>query len=99
MPKLIRDNEGTYLMWCPGCKFYHGLAVDKPSENGSRWSFDGNMEQPTFSPSLLVKVQFTDPSMKTKVCHSFIRAGKIQFLTDCTHHLAGQTVDLPDIDM
>jgi hypothetical protein len=32
-----------------------------------------------------------------KRCHSFIRAGRIQFLGDCTHALAGQTVDLPDL--
>lgn len=31
-------------------------------------------------------------------CHSFIRDGRIQFLSDCTHALAGQTVDLPEID-
>jgi hypothetical protein len=30
------------------------------------------------------------------VCHSFVTDGKIQFLADCTHALAGQTVDLPD---
>lgn len=30
------------------------------------------------------------------VCHSFITDGRIQFLGDCTHELAGQTVDLPD---
>ena len=24
--------------------------------------------------------------------------GRIQFLGDCTHHLAGQTVDLPDFE-
>lgn len=30
------------------------------------------------------------------VCHSFVTDGRIQFLTDCTHALAGQTVDLPD---
>lgn len=30
------------------------------------------------------------------VCHSFVTAGQIEFLTDCTHALAGQTVDLPD---
>jgi Family of unknown function (DUF6527) len=35
---------------------------------------------------------------KCFVCHSFVTNGKIQFLTDCTHALAGQTVDLPDID-
>ena len=32
------------------------------------------------------------------VCHSFIRNGRIEFLSDCTHELAGQTVDLPDLD-
>ena len=32
------------------------------------------------------------------VCHSFITAGRVQYLGDCTHHLAGQTVDLPDWD-
>jgi hypothetical protein len=30
------------------------------------------------------------------VCHSHVRDGKIQFLGDCTHELAGKTVDLPD---
>lgn len=29
------------------------------------------------------------------VCHSFVTDGRIQFLGDCTHALAGQTVDLP----
>ena len=31
------------------------------------------------------------------VCHSFIRDGMVQFLSDCTHRLAGQTVELPDL--
>ncbi len=29
------------------------------------------------------------------VCHSFVTGGQIQFLADCTHALAGQTVPLP----
>jgi hypothetical protein len=29
-------------------------------------------------------------------CHSFVTDGRIQFLSDCTHALAGQTVELPD---
>lgn len=38
-----------------------------------------------------------DPiSFKCGICHSFVTAGRIQFLNDCTHELAGQTVDLPD---
>lgn len=31
------------------------------------------------------------------VCHSFIRDGMIEFLGDCTHHLAGKKVPLLDI--
>ena len=29
------------------------------------------------------------------VCHSFVTDGQIQFLGDCTHALAGQTVPIP----
>lgn len=32
------------------------------------------------------------------VCHSFVTNGRIQFLNDCTHGLAGQTVELPNIE-
>lgn len=35
---------------------------------------------------------------KLYICHSFITDGRIQFLDDCTHHLRGQTVDLPDLE-
>lgn len=27
-------------------------------------------------------------------CHTFVTDGRIQFLSDCTHELAGQTVDM-----
>ncbi len=30
----------------------------------------------------------------TPRCHTFIRAGRIEFLSDCTHELAGQTVPM-----
>ncbi len=29
------------------------------------------------------------------ICHSFVTEGKIEFLSDCTHNLRGQTVELP----
>lgn len=31
-----------------------------------------------------------------RVCHSFVTDGRIEFLSDCTHALAGQAVELPD---
>ena len=38
-----------------------------------------------------------DHGFKCSVCHSFVRDGQIQFLDDCTHALAGQTVPLQPI--
>jgi len=38
-----------------------------------------------------------NPGPECYICHSFIRDGKIQFLNDCTHKLAGKTIDLFEI--
>lgn len=35
---------------------------------------------------------------KTPRCHHYVRDGRIEFLSDCDHALAGKTVDLPDWD-
>lgn len=43
---------------------------------------------------------FGEPApFKCKQCHSFVADGRIQFLGDCSHALAGQTVDLPQIEV
>jgi len=31
-----------------------------------------------------------------EICHSWVTNGNIEFLSDCTHHLKGQTVELND---
>lgn len=36
-----------------------------------------------------------DCRWKCERCHSYVTDGRIQFLSDCNHKLAGQTVDLP----
>ena len=47
---------------------------------------------------LLLQADGRVKGAKDEICHSFIREGRIQFLNDCTHKLAGQTVDLLDIE-
>jgi hypothetical protein len=89
-PKLLRmtgtDGKVTgYLFWCPGCKEPHPYGVP-------RWSFNGDEAAPTFNPSLLVFDG--SPQHKTQ-CHLFLRDGRLEFLPDSQHELAGQTVDLP----
>jgi hypothetical protein len=77
---------------CPGCDDVHGVVVEAPGG----WGWDGSLERPTFTPSVLVRYEVSPPNQHlSTVCHSFVTDGRIQFLGDCTHALAGQTVDLP----
>jgi len=56
------------------------------------WEFDGNLDRPTLKPSLKLTQEW-----RKLICHSFVTNGRIQYLGDCTHAMAGQTVDLPEI--
>ena len=92
--KLRRLEGGRVAFWCPGCKQAHQITVD--CSRG--WTWNGDGDQPTFNPSVFVNAPgpFFNPSPDVPSCHFFVRNGHIQFLSDCTHALAGQTVDLPD---
>lgn len=91
----VEPAEGTIELGfeCPGCGCAHSFRIEGP---GPVWRFDGNMERPTFAPSLLVRGWINES--ENDRCHSFVRDGQIQFLSDCTHALAGQTVPLTPID-
>ncbi|ODN69584.1 DUF6527 family protein [Methylobrevis pamukkalensis] len=93
---LLRTAEGGRLLfWCPGCTCAHGVGVGEGS--GPRWGFNGDYDAPTFSPSILVTYNGADAGKDgapQAVCHSFVRSGQIEFLNDCSHDLAGQTVRL-----
>jgi hypothetical protein len=86
------EGERRVAFYCPGCECGHQIPV-----TGVRaWSWNGSMEKPTLKPSILVNRGSVNP--KVPQCHSYVTDGRIQFLGDCTHSLAGQTVDLPDWD-
>lgn len=73
-----------------------------PSIGAGGWTFDGNLDAPTFSPSVLHHAHggvVDGPNeFKPQVqCHYFIRAGRIEFCGDSRHALAGKTVDLPPL--
>lgn len=87
--KVVKLNTSAgpcYWFYCQGCKSGH--AFDK------RWTFNGDLEKPTFHPSLLVNQKSIVPNGVQ--CHSFVRNGRIQYLNDCDHDLKGTTVDLLD---
>lgn len=85
---IMAFEKGQYIFKCPGCKCLHVITVE--NNGGPCWTFNGDVNKPTFEPSLLCNQSFPDAR-----CHSFIRNGQIQFLGDCYHELKGQTVDIP----
>jgi hypothetical protein len=102
MKAMLRgvDDHGVtydYLMFvCPGCKAMgggsglHMLPVNTQVKSPS-WDWDGNLEAPTLSPSILTG------KGSPNICHSFLEAGVFQFLNDSTHPLASQFVPIPDL--
>ena len=95
--------------WCPGCEHIdaqgerqggtHMLPVNTQDEHPS-WTWNMSLTAPTLSPSILSRHDYwrgEGVPPRRFICHSFMRDGQMEFLSDCTHTLAGQTVPLPDL--
>lgn len=94
-------RSSTRLVFeCPGCGSLHAPNVE-PEGNVGPWSWNGSTDRPTLSPSVLIRWtrRPENAAPVDEVCHSFVRDGRIEFLSDCTHGLAGSTVDLPEIEV
>lgn len=98
LSNILRSVEGGGVMfWCPGCDRAHRVTVGEGG--GPRWGYNGDPQRPTFTPSVRVTYNGDDAGQDgapPAICHSFVADGRIQYLADCTHPLAGQTVDLPE---
>lgn len=101
MLTTVRDKEKVYQalkFCCPGCaaggpeeyEGLHMLPVNATEDIGKpSWDWDGNLEFPTLSPSILTQGYVR--------CHSYLQQGVFKFLSDCEHPLAGQHVPMPDL--
>ena len=98
MPRAIFKGERAQYVsiYCPGCRRPHTLGVRPNVSAGPSWEFDGNLELPTISPSIHANPPGQYHIKQFPICHSFVRAGRIEYLSDTTHALSGQTIDLPE---
>lgn len=113
MLRRVDDHGVIYeaLMFvCPGCQTpqmlsdgstytptgVHVLAVNSTTKQ-PQWTWDGNLEAPTLSPSILSRTAPFVDGAPQGVCHSYLKAGVFEFLSDCTHEFAGQHVPMPDL--
>jgi hypothetical protein len=89
-------HEATHLRICPPGPYANRVLpvmIGGTRKGTPNWTWNGDVEKPTLKPSIL-----TNGSEGMPRCHSFVTDGKIKFLNDCDHELAGQTLDLEEID-
>lgn len=80
MKVLIAGDKLEF--YCEGCGKTHVI--------NTTWQFNNDVENPTFSPSVLARID------NKSTCHSFVENGYIRYLDDCSHALANQTKKLLD---
>jgi hypothetical protein len=81
--------------WCPGCEEIHGVEVD--NRNKPCWSWNENVDKPTYGPSVLHFTTDPETRQRETLCHYFVNDGMIAFCGDCPHKLAGHTVAIPPL--
>jgi hypothetical protein len=107
---VLRIVQGGRLsFWCAGCNEAHGIPVNQPGGWKFNGDYERPTFEPSILVTWAHPKGHTNknpapigfPSQKDRPdlwteerCHSFVRAGHIQFLGDCTHALAGKTVPL-----
>lgn len=104
--RVVEEAGRQYLwIWCAGCQTHHRAVV-----SAGGWAWNRSVDRPTLTPSVRVSGTRmpTDAEaerilagervdLERTCCHSFVTDGRIRYLDDCTHALAGQTVDLEPI--
>lgn len=83
-----QNDRHYWWFWCPACGFIHQL--------DERWKVGGTPESPTVEGSYLQYGSEADLEAMPR-CHLFIRDGQLQYLSDCSHSMAGQTIPMPDL--
>lgn len=106
--KLNRLADGTVLYKCP-CGDTHAIndkrwqvsgSEERPTFSPSVLVTTGHYVGGGRSAECWCTYNRAHPDRQASFtcyrCHSFVRDGQVQFLADCTHPLAGQTVPLED---
>jgi hypothetical protein len=80
----LTNKPGWYVFYCPGCEDNHTIFAGAGGH-----TLKGSNFNPTIKPSVLYESKNHDIR-----CHAWVTNGRIRFLHDCTHRLAGKTVNL-----
>jgi hypothetical protein len=85
---FLWQRGGNYLHWCPGCKCGHHYPTNQTG--GPSWDFNGNVQSPSFNPSMLIYIPARGDRPQKSICHYYLTNGVINYQSDCEHALAGR---------
>lgn len=85
------DKIVGYYFDCPGCDHAHIFYTGNTT--GPNWKFNGDVNNPTFTPSLM-----NDKDRPERRCHLIMTDGKINYCNDCYHDLSGKTIEMGNIE-
>ena len=99
------ETKSYFLFWCPGCGCGHVFQCGDGFAHPQRWEFDGNYDNPSFSPSLRMFTRVTreegdrlvDTGEQQTTCHLHVQAGELRYCGDCPHAMNGKTIPMQDI--
>lgn len=113
LSKVLRSLDNDVLAyWCQGCKSLHSVRTGTngwgyngnpekptftPSVKVTSGHYSSRHKEGDSCWCTYNKENPGDDNFVCVLCHTFITDGKVQFLSDCTHELAGQTLNLPEL--
>lgn len=88
------DDVTAKKLWylCPACEGLHAITIEGPEP---RWSWNGSLDAPTLSPSVLSYLP-KDGGGRETLCHHFLTDGKVVVCGDSPKH-PNETLPLPPL--
>ncbi|MFA5670202.1 MAG: DUF6527 family protein [Balneolaceae bacterium] len=83
-----------YSFWCVACDSPHAFYTHDGYTNNKSWKLIST-DPVTVQPSIKLTAPYKNET-ENYCCHLFLLNGKIRYLTDCTHYLAGKEIDMID---
>jgi len=100
--QLVVETKDSWMILChnKGCGYHCFPKAGKP---GARWSFNGSLDHPTFSPSMNEACNQPDmkdhrPGLMSSRCHFIVSAGQIYYCSDCTHNFRERSMPMLAFD-
>ena len=94
--RVCEPHEATYVEFLvPSGLFEYRRLMIGDSKKPNQWSWNYDVDEPTFRPSVLSKASWAG---KPWLCHSYITNGVVKFLGDCTHNNKNKSMPLKDVE-